>query len=251
MCKNMLCLHYVYKTFQHTQRPLLMPHHSLICPDLPGHAFTEQAPGAGMSLPGMAAGVAALVQALGLPLQGLVGHSAGAAVAAQMLLQERLPLTQARPVLVGLNPAWLPLPGWAGVLFSPSAKLMALNPLSGWLMAQQGARAGVLQRLLDSTGSRLDAEGMALYGQLVSNPGHAAGALGMMAHWDLPALAEDLPALTQPLLLVVGLRDATVPPQLVGLAFSIFGMVMGSFVPHERATVPVHGAHGGHPRHNP
>jgi Na+/pantothenate symporter len=30
--------------------------------------------------------------------------------------------------------------------------------------------------------------------------------------------------------------DATLPPQLVGLAFSVFGMVLGSFVPHERAS---------------
>ena len=30
--------------------------------------------------------------------------------------------------------------------------------------------------------------------------------------------------------------DATVPPTLVGLAFSVLGMVMGSFVPHERAS---------------
>ena len=30
--------------------------------------------------------------------------------------------------------------------------------------------------------------------------------------------------------------DATVPPTLVGLSFSVLGMVMGSFVPHERAS---------------
>ncbi|MGH7290707.1 MAG: sodium:solute symporter family transporter, partial [Myxococcota bacterium] len=29
--------------------------------------------------------------------------------------------------------------------------------------------------------------------------------------------------------------EATVPPQLVGLVFSVFGMVMGSFLPHERS----------------
>ncbi|MFY9317773.1 MAG: sodium:solute symporter family protein [Burkholderiales bacterium] len=34
--------------------------------------------------------------------------------------------------------------------------------------------------------------------------------------------------------------DATVPPQLVGLAFSIFGMVMGSLVPHERRATGAH-----------
>jgi len=46
--------------------------------------------------------------------------------------------------------------------------------------------------------------------------------------------------------------EATVPPQLVGLAFSVFGMVMGSFVPHEHAAVPAHAAHGSvHPRHKP
>ena len=28
--------------------------------------------------------------------------------------------------------------------------------------------------------------------------------------------------------------EATVPPQLVGLGFSLFGMVMGSYIPAER-----------------
>ena len=202
----------------HALAPLLMPHHTLICPDLPGHAFTEQAPGAGMSLPGMAAGVAALVQALGLPLHGLVGHSAGAAVAAQMLLQEHLPLAQTRPLLVGLNPAWLPLPGWAGVLFSPSAKLMSLNPLSGWLMAQQGGREGVLQRLLDSTGSRLSAEAAAHYGVLLRNARHVRGVLAMMAAWNLNPLAQRLHALPAQVHMHIGLADQTIPPALAQVA---------------------------------
>ena len=34
--------------------------------------------------------------------------------------------------------------------------------------------------------------------------------------------------------------DATVPPPLVGLVFSVFGMVMGSFIPHERAVSHEH-----------
>lgn len=198
----------------HALAPLLMPHHTLICPDLPGHAFSEQAPGAGMSLPGMAAEVAALVQTLGLPLHGLVGHSAGAAVAAQMLLQERLPLALPRPVLVGLNPAWLPLPGWAGVLFSPSAKLMALNPLSGWIMARQGGRDGVLQRLLDSTGSRLGPEAAAHYGVLLRNARHVRGVLAMMAAWDLDPLAQGLHTLPAQVHLHIGLADQTIPPTM-------------------------------------
>jgi Na+/proline symporter len=34
--------------------------------------------------------------------------------------------------------------------------------------------------------------------------------------------------------------EATVPPQLVGLGFSVFGMVLGSLVPRPRAEVPAH-----------
>ena len=41
--------------------------------------------------------------------------------------------------------------------------------------------------------------------------------------------------------------DATVPPPLVGLGFSIFGMVMGSVIPRERAAAHAHaGEHGQH-----
>jgi len=36
--------------------------------------------------------------------------------------------------------------------------------------------------------------------------------------------------------------DATLPPQLVGLGFSILGMVLGSFIPRERAAAPVRAA---------
>jgi SSS family solute:Na+ symporter len=45
--------------------------------------------------------------------------------------------------------------------------------------------------------------------------------------------------------------DATVPPQLVGLGFSLLGMVLGSYVPHERRAEPAHhhGAHGQHGGH--
>ena len=65
---------------------------------------------------------------------------------------------------------------------------------------------------MDSTGSRIDEAGVALYGKLVADPAHVAGALTMMAHWDLHALARDLPRLRPPLTLVVGARDRAVRP---------------------------------------
>jgi magnesium chelatase accessory protein len=89
---------------------------------------------------------------------------------------------------------------------------MAALPGVPRLFAWSASDASVMQRLLDSTGSTLDARGHELYARLAANPGHAEGALGMMAGWDLPAFERDLLRLHAPLLLMVGSVDATVPP---------------------------------------
>lgn len=185
----------------------------VLVPDLPGHAFTglppAGSPEAGLlSLPGMARGVAALLQAMARTPTLVAGHSAGAAVAVQMVLDRRL-----RPqALAGLNAALLPLRRWPAPLFAPAARLLSSSSLVPRLFAWQAADPGVVRRLLDGTGSRLDASGQALYGRLVSRAAHAEGALRMMAAWDLQALQQTLPRLDVPLHLAVGLADATVPP---------------------------------------
>lgn len=192
--------------------PLLARHCIVVVPDLPGHAFTGMpAQGAGsaqLGLPGMARSVAALLTALQMKPALLVGHSAGAAVAARMALDH----LAAPDRIVGINAALLPLGGLAGQWFSPAAKLMAAVPLVPQLFAWRARSPAVLDRLLGSTGSRLNAEGRALYQRLVSDPDHVAGALAMMANWDLPQLARDLPRLATRLDLIVGDRDQTVPP---------------------------------------
>lgn len=193
--------------------PLLAAHTTVVAVDLPGHAFTGMPPGGAgapqLGLPGMARALGALLQALDTPPPDLlVGHSAGAAVALRMALDGH-----ARPRrIVGLNAAVLPLGGLAGQWFSPAAKLMAAVPLVPQLFAWRARDPAVLARLLQGTGSRLDATGQALYQRLVSSPAHAWGALAMMANWDLPRLAADLPQLAVRLDLVVGERDHTVPP---------------------------------------
>jgi magnesium chelatase accessory protein len=192
--------------------PLLAQHAQVIAMDLPGHAFTGMPSGgaasAQLSLPGMAEAVAGLLQTLDVRPTLVIGHSAGAAVAVRMALDARV---QPRAIM-GLNAALLPLRGLAGQLFSPVAKLMASSSLVPRFFSARAAEPAVLARLLASTGSTLDAEGMALYGRLVSSAGHAAGALGMMANWDLQTLAHQLSRLQSPLDLVVGARDHTVPP---------------------------------------
>ena len=165
--------------------------------DLPGHGFSDPARGDGATLPGMARGVAALLRLMDLRPTVLVGHSAGAAIAVQMALdgETRATALDAPASIISLNGALLPLHGLAGQVFSPLAKLMASNRLVPYLFSKTAADTARVRRLVASTGSSLDEEGVALYGRLVSDPAHVAGALAMMAHWDLHALAARLPQL--------------------------------------------------------
>lgn len=207
--------------------PLLADRMAVVAADLPGHGFSDPAPTGGGTLPGMAAGLRALLRELRLAPQWLVGHSAGAAIAAQMALDEAsdpiasplhgLAPGQSGPEgalqgVVSLNGALLPLHGWAGQFFSPLARLLALNPLVPRVVAWHGAEQALVARLLAGTGSSVDAAGVELYRRLVRDPGHVAGALAMMARWELEPLAARLRDLPVPLYLVVGNRDRTVPP---------------------------------------
>jgi magnesium chelatase accessory protein len=193
--------------------PLLARQAGVIAIDLPGHGFSgpagRGAHGDGATLPGMAHGVRALLAAIAATPHWLVGHSAGAAVAVRMALDNPAGLHG----IVSLNGALLPLHGLAGQFFSPMAKLLALNPLVPRFFAWRAADPVALRRLIGSTGSTLDAEGEALYRRLVTDPDHVAGALAMMARWDLDALQAALPLLNVPLHQVVAERDATVPPR--------------------------------------
>ena len=189
--------------------PLLARHYTVVAVDLPGHGFSGPMRSSRVSLPGFANALADLVEAIDLPPALGVGHSAGAAVLARMCLDGRI----APRVLVSLNGALLPPSGWAGLFFLPTARLLTLNPLIPRIVAWRAADPAAVGRLIGSTGSTLDAEGAALYQRLVRSPQHVAGALKMMARWDLRPLIAELPRLAIPLVLVVGEADRTVLPR--------------------------------------
>lgn len=188
--------------------PLLARSHRVIAPDLPGHGFSQTLPTHRLTLPGMARALADLMSSLSARPVLAVGHSAGAAILARMCLDGQL----APDRLVALNGAMVPLGGAPAHLFSPVAKLLASLPFVPWFFARRAADSRVVERLLRGTGSTIDAAGTELYARLVRDPDHVAGALGMMAGWDLRTLAADLPRLAVPLRLIVGAGDRTVPP---------------------------------------
>jgi magnesium chelatase accessory protein len=189
--------------------PLLASHWTVIAMDLPGHAFSGTPPAGQLSLPGMAQLVGALVRALGVEVEWVVGHSAGAAIGARLLLDHRI----AAKSLVSINGAFLPLAGLPGLVFPPVARLMAATPIASQLFSRRNWDRAAVERLIGGTGSTLDPRGLALYGRLVRDPDHVAGALGMMARWDLRPLATDLARLRTPLDMIVGADDRAVAPQ--------------------------------------
>ncbi len=187
--------------------PLLAERFAVVAPDLPGHARSSTPHGSGMTVDGMARSVAALLAALDVRPAVVVGHSAGAAILARMMLDG----TIAPRAMVGLNPALRPLEGALRVM-SPIAKLMALAPGVPTLVSAFARDDRAVQRLVDGTGSTLDARATARYAALVRDRRHVAGAIAMMAAWNLDRLDAELPRLAPPPLFIVGDADRTVPP---------------------------------------
>jgi magnesium chelatase accessory protein len=188
--------------------PLLARDFHVVAPDLPGHGFTEAPERDRLSLPAMARGLTALLGKLGVEPEGIVGHSAGAAIAMQMVLTGAV----APSCLISLNGALLPFKGVASQLFPSVARLLVLNPLVPRLFAWRAGSTEAVTQLLEGMGSRLDARGQDLYQRLFSNRVHVASTLGMMANWDLEALGRSFGRLDLPVLLVVGAGDRAVPP---------------------------------------
>lgn len=188
--------------------PLLAAQFTVVAPDLPGHGFTSRAADEQMSLPGMAQGVAALLAKLEMQPAIAAGHSAGAAIAVEMCLKGLIHPS----ALISLNGALLPFGGAAATFFAPLARLFARNRLVPMLFSLHATDPKVVERLLDRTGSRIDAGGMKTYARLARDSGHAGAALAMMANWNLGPLAEALPTLRPKLLLVVGDNDRSIPP---------------------------------------
>ncbi len=189
--------------------PLLVPHATVVAPDLPGHAFTTGAPLTDLTLPKVTAALKALLDALRLPAPALVvGHSAGAALGLRWALDAPRPPR----AVVGFNPSLVAPPSAYMQFVAPLVNPVATSDLVAWLLANVAPATGMVDGLLSSTRSRLSDEQKARYRLLFANPSHVQGTLGFMAAADLPKLLDDSARLRSRTLLVVGTDDDWVPP---------------------------------------
>ncbi len=192
----------------HELAPRLAAHFTVIAPDLPGHGFTSWPAEEQFSLPGMANLVAQFLAATGVTPSLVVGHSAGAAILARMIIDDRI----APRALVSLNGALLGPRGLAFRVFSPIVRAVVTTDLAAKAFAWHASDPAVVSRTLAGTGSQLEAKELDWYGRLFRTPGHAGAALMMMAKWRLEDLEADFPALDRPVLLVTGTADGFIPP---------------------------------------
>jgi magnesium chelatase accessory protein len=207
--------------------PLLAKRFDVVAPDLLGHGFTRTRTAPDLSLGGMARATAALLEKLDFQPKVVVGHSAGAAILARLCLDHAI-----KPSLfISLNGAFLPFGGAAAFLFPTIARMLFLNPLAPRVFAWAADRRAV-ENLMRGTGSRIDRRGVDLYVRLLGNPSHVAGAIGMMANWDLSRLSRDLPKLEPKVVFIVGQEDKAISPDdAATLAASIPGARVDT-IPH-------------------
>lgn len=187
---------------------------TVVAPDLPGHGFTSTPAGAQMTLPAMAASLAALIDAMSVKPVVIAGHSAGAAIMIEVILGGRLTPRSA----LSVNGAFAPFGGAGAFLFPMIAKALALNPFAPMLFAQGAARRDRVERLIRGTGSTVPDRNIEIYARLLGHSGHVAGALRMMANWDVASLRARLPQLKTRAIFAAGENDRAVPPFLAAEA---------------------------------
>lgn len=186
--------------------PLLAPHFTLTMIDLPGHANTCTPPQTDLSLPAVADMLFEFLQQQDHKPELIVGHSAGAAIMLQMCVEHE----QIDIPLVSINGAVMPLGGIAGYLFSPLARMSSTNGWMSHFFALRARSNRNVRKVLDSTGSVVDANSFATYSKLFQDPAHVAGVLRMMANWRLEPLTPRLCNMKNEIKLIAADNDKTI-----------------------------------------
>ncbi|MEO1593685.1 MAG: alpha/beta fold hydrolase BchO [Pseudomonadota bacterium] len=225
----------------HSFRPLvasLAEHYTGIAVDLPGHGFTSAFSHGAYTLRRTARAVGDLISALDVAPALIVGHSAGAAIALQWLLDQP---ADARPALLALNPALRPFGGVAGFAFPVMARLAAASGSLPRYLARRAADRRQVERLLRGTGSQVPEAMLDSYQYLMRKPEHVQAVLSMMAGWQLEQMVRAVRLLDPAMHVVLGGRDRAVPPArtastVAGLANTTITelMTLGHLV-HEEA----------------
>lgn len=186
--------------------PRLAKNFTVIAVDLPAQGFTKCGAQGRCGLSDMTQDITSLVRTQGWEPAGIIGHSAGAAIALQ-LARELDPSVK----VIGINAALTTFKGMAGLIFPMMAKTLVSLPMVADVFVASSARSGGIRKLLDGTGSRLMPNDMIFYERLFRDRQHVNGTLQMMAQWNLDPLKSSLRSLPNPVHLIADKADKMVP----------------------------------------
>lgn len=190
--------------------PLLAARRRVIAIDLPGQGFTRCGARGRLGLDAMAEDIAALARDQGWAPDLILGHSAGGALALRLAMMPG----HASAWIVGINAALEEWSGVAGWMMPRAARALAAAPFAGAAISAMIGTPNRVRKLVEGTGSRIDAAGLGFYLRLVRDPAHIDGTLGMMAHWSVSGVNAGLERVAAPVLMLVGSRDLAVPPRI-------------------------------------
>lgn len=190
--------------------PDLARDHRVVAVDLPGQGFTGLADSGRCrcGLETMSADIAALLAAEGIVPEGIVGHSAGAAIALRLALD----LPRPPEAVVAINGALGNLHRPTSDILSQLTTLALRTPLPAVGFSLAASSHAFVRTLVSRTGSRLDDRGVEYYRRLLSDRRHVAATVAMMTQWDVAPLLAALPEVRSRVLFLVGDRDGFVPP---------------------------------------
>lgn len=188
--------------------PALSADYRVVAVDLPGQGLSELGDRSRCSLAAMAEDIAFLLNQEGLKPDFIIAHSAGSAIALQLIVDGAV----SPQGVMAINPALADFAGDAGTVFPLLAKLLTMNPLTSLALSLAGSNVNLVQRTIQGTGSKIDAAGLHGYQALFSSRAHVSATMKMMASWALKPLRQRLSEVTVPLYFLLGDRDKAVPP---------------------------------------
>jgi magnesium chelatase accessory protein len=186
--------------------PVLAKSHWVIAPDLPGHGFTISHQSEQLSLTLITHKLAELLHALGVEqIDSIIGHSAGATLGLQYSL-----LYPAPKRILGLNPSLVSLPSFYHSFLAPLINPIATSSFVSSMIADFLPFTSMIDKLLDSTNSKLNGIQRERYKLLFKQKNHINGSLNFMAATDIPNLLAHAHEITSELTFLVANQDSWV-----------------------------------------
>jgi magnesium chelatase accessory protein len=186
--------------------PVLAKSHWVIAPDLPGHGFTISHQSEQLSLTLITHKLAELLRALGVEqIDSIIGHSAGATLGLQYSL-----LYPAPKRILGLNPSLVSLPSFYHSFLAPLINPIATSTFVSSMIADLLPFTSMIDKLLDSTNSKLNGIQRERYKLLFKQKNHINGSLNFMAATDIPNLLAHANEITSELIFLVANQDSWV-----------------------------------------